>query len=65
MSEILRRRYKVRGQGNRGLQITLPPEVNFKKGDQVTLLHNGFVLIVPVETPVDEQMVKEAIKLRY
>ena len=61
MSEILKRRYKVRSQGYRGLQVTLPPEVSFQKGEKVTLIHDGFVLIVPAGTQVDEQAIQEAI----
>ena len=64
MGEILKRRYKVRAQGTTGRQITLPPQVTFKKGDEVTLLHDGWVVIVPAGTPVDEQLIHQAIKLR-
>jgi len=64
VSEILKRRYKVRAQGYRGLQVTLPPEVSFQRGEKVTLIHDGFVLIVPAGMTVDEQMIQDAIKPR-
>ena len=60
----LKRRYKIRAQGYSGRQVTLPPEVRFKKGECVTLLHDGFVVIVPAGTPVDEELLKQSIKLR-
>lgn len=63
MGEILKRRYTVRGQGYKGKQITLPPEVAFVKGTPVTLLHNGFVLIVPPETKVNEKLLRRAVEL--
>ena len=65
--EILKRRYKIRHQGYRGRQITLPPGAlaSVTTGSPVTLLHSDkWVLLVPVETPVDEQVIQEAIKLK-
>lgn len=64
MAEILKRRYKVRAQGMTGRQVTLPPQVKFRKGDEVTLLHDGWVVIVPAGTPVNEELLKKAIQLK-
>ena len=61
MGEVLKRRYKVRTQSNKYLQVTLPLECSFEPGQLVTLIHNGWVLIVPAGTPVDEKMIELAI----
>ncbi len=64
MGEILRRRYKVRSQSEKYKQITLPPECYFEPGQRVTVIHDGWVVIVPMGTAVDEQMIDRAIGLK-
>ena len=61
MGEILRRRYKVRAQSKKYKQVTLPPECCLQPGQIVTLVHDGWVVIVPAGTPVNEILIEQAI----
>lgn len=63
MTEIYRRPYRVRKAALRGKEITIAPEAKMQPGDQVIQWYNGFVLIVPRGTRVDEEMLRRAINL--
>ena len=62
MGEIFKRPFKVRAMGT-GKQITVPAESDLKVGDMTTVLYDGFLVVVPEGTAVDEKLLKEAIKL--
>lgn len=64
MSEIFKRPYRVRKAALRGKEVTIAPEAKIASGDEVVEFYDGFVLIVPVGTRVNERMLKRAIDLR-
>ncbi|MBA7687883.1 hypothetical protein ES703_96357 [subsurface metagenome] len=61
MGEIFKKPAKIRKASQRGMEITIPPETPFEAGDEVTQLYDGFVLIVPRGSKVDEELLREAI----
>ena len=63
MGEIFKKPAKVRKAAQRGMEITVPPETPFAPGDEVTQLYDGFVLIVPRGTEVDEGLLRQAITI--
>jgi hypothetical protein len=63
MGEIFRRPYRVRKAAVRGKEITIAPEAKMQPGDEVVQWFNGFVLIVPRGTKVNEKMLRRAIEL--
>ncbi len=61
MGEIFKKPAKIRKASQRGMEITIPPETPFEAGDEVTQLYDGFLLIVPRGSKVDEELLREAI----
>jgi len=62
MGEIFKRPFKVRAMGT-GKQITVPAESDLQVGDMTTVLYDGFLVVVPKGTAVNEELLKRAIKL--
>ena len=52
----------MRKAASRGKEITLPPDIPMKPGDQVVQYYDDFVLIVPVAAIVDEFLLRRAVK---
>lgn len=63
MGEIFKRPYRVRKAALSGKEITIAPEASVQPGDEVVQWFDGFVLIVPRGTRVDEEMLRRAIEL--
>jgi len=63
LGELFKHPSKVRKISQRGKGITIPPKAEFMPGDEVTQLYDGFVLIVPRGTVVDEDILRRAIKV--
>ena len=61
MGEIYRKPAKIRKASQRGKEMTIPPEAEFEAGDDVLQLYNGFVLVVPKGTKVNEELLRQAI----
>ena len=63
--EILRRRYKIRPVSHKYKQVTVPPEcTGLPLGQEVNVVHtDSWMMVVPAGTPVDEEKLKDAIKL--
>jgi len=63
MGELYRKPGKIRKAAQRGKEITIPPEATLNVGDEVLLLSNGFVLIVPKGSKVNEKLLERAIQI--
>ena len=63
MGELYSRPAKIRKISQRGKGITIPPEASLQPGDEVLLLSDGFVLIVPKGTKVDRELLEKAIQI--
>ena len=63
MGEIFKRPYRVRKAALRGKEITIAPEAKMQPGDDVVQWYDGFVLIVPQGTKVNEKILRRAIGL--
>ncbi len=63
MGDLFKKPTKIRRAAQRGKEITIPPEADLQVGDEVLLLSNGFVLIVPKGTKVDEALLERAIQI--
>ena len=64
-SMIYRRPYVIRkATTGEGKEVTVPPFSNLEPGDKVVVLCNGFLLVVPEGTDVDEELLQRAIKLK-
>lgn len=63
MGELFKKPSRVRKAAQRGKEITIPPEADLKIGDEVLLFSNGFVLIVPKGTKVNEKLLERAIQV--
>jgi hypothetical protein len=61
--EMFKRPYRVRKAAKWGKEIAIAPEAKMEPGDEVVQWYDGFVLIVPRGTRVDEKMLKRAIQL--
>jgi len=61
MGEIYKKPAKIRRAAQRGKEITIPPQAGFQAGDEVTQLYDGFVLIVPKGTQVNENLLRRSI----
>ena len=62
MGELYKRPFKVRQMG-KGKQITVPVEAELEVGDNTTVFYDSFMVVVPKGTVVDEDKLKEAIRL--
>jgi len=63
MGELFKKPSKIRKAAQRGKEITIPPEADLQIGDEVLLFSNGFVLIVPRGTKVNEKLLERAIQV--
>ena len=67
MPDFYRKIYKVRKstQGKVGMEVTMPAELRhagvLKPGDQVELLYDNIIVILPNGIRVDHKKLKEAI----
>jgi hypothetical protein len=64
MGELLKRKYQVRRASVYGKEVTLAPDTLLQPGDTVVQIYDGFVLIVPIGTEIDEDLLKKAIMLK-
>ncbi len=64
MSELLKRKYQIRRASTYGKEITLAPDTPMQPGDTVVQIYDGFVLIVPMGTKIDEELLRQAISVR-
>ena len=64
MSELLRRKYRIRRAALHGKEITIPPDASLELGERVLQIYDGFLLIVPTGSKVDEHLLRRAIKVR-
>jgi len=62
MSELYKRPFRVRKMAT-GMQITIPQGSKFSVGDKTTVFYDGFMLVVPAGSEVDEKVLVKAIKL--
>lgn len=62
MGEIFKRGYRVRRAAKWGKEITLAPEALLRPGDEVVQFYNGFILLVPKGTKVNEELLRRAIE---
>lgn len=63
MGEVYKRPYRVRKAAQRGKEITIAPEAKIQVGDDVVQWFDGFILIVPTNAKVDEQLLRRAITI--
>lgn len=68
MCAISRQTYRIRRATPKyGTEITLPPEIRhqqgLRRGDMVDVLYDGFVLIVPQGTVVNEAVLTKTLRL--
>ena len=63
MGELYKRPYRVRKAALSGKEITIAPEAGLRPGDEVVEWFDGFVLIVPKNTKVDEKLLRRSIQL--
>ena len=63
MGILYRKPSRIRKAAQRGKEITIPPEADLQIGDEVLLLSNGFVLIVPKGSKVNEKLLERAIQV--
>ena len=62
---IYKRPYKVRkSTAWGGKEVTIPPFSPMQPGDEVIVLCDGFMLVIPEGAEVDEQKLLESIRLR-
>lgn len=47
-----------------GKEVTVPPFSPMQPGDQVVVLCDGFMVVVPKDAEVDEKLLKKAIQLK-
>jgi len=60
---LYRRPYRVRLASKGGKEITIAPSVPMKPGDEVVQFFDGFVLVVPKGTQVNEELLAQAVRL--
>lgn len=60
-----RRCYRIRRAAQGGREVTIPPSVPWKPGDEVDLLFSDFVLVVLKGTEVDEGLLRRAVGLPW
>lgn len=63
MGKLFNKPSKIRKAAQRGKEITIPPEADLQIGDEVILFSNGFVLIVPKGSKVNEKLLERAIQV--
>lgn len=63
MEEFYRYPYKIRKAANYGKEVTVAPEAKLEIGDEVTQICDGFILVVPKGTRVNEEAIRKAIQL--
>ncbi|MBA7689442.1 hypothetical protein ES703_97949 [subsurface metagenome] len=62
---ILRRPYIIRRATSiSGKEVTVPGDCPLEPGDKVVVLSDGFMVVVPEGSEVDEGLLKRSIKLR-
>ena len=64
MGQIFRRPYVVRkATSEGGKEVTVPPFCDLQPGDKVVAISDGFLVVVPEGTAVNEELLRRAIKL--
>ena len=64
MGKLYKRPSKLRRSTPKsGKEVQIPPGVDMEAGDDIEMYYNGFVLIVPKGTEVDEKILEKIVKL--